>query len=136
MTDWEERYRDRVREFMEAKANPVAFEVLMKGTQHEYKSVSTYGYTHYQQAMHIQRDGCRWIIPSGAVIREETYSMFAGTFTENASEVGLNVEGVACECGKYTGVMLRFAGNLGEIMRHISDEPEPPGCHHPVDLSF
>lgn len=127
MSEWEDRYRDRIRQFMETRGTPVAFEVRMEGTPHEYKSVSSYGYTHFGQATHVTRGGCRWVIPSGAVVHEETYSMFVGTFTDNDSEVGLNVDGVTCACGEYTDVTLRFAGNLGEIMRHISDEPDPPG---------
>ena len=66
-----------------------------------------------------KQEPCRWVIPEGAVVVEETYSQFVGTYATNQQEVGLNVAGVSCACGKYTDVTLRIVATLGEAIQAL-----------------
>jgi hypothetical protein len=59
------------------------------------------------------------VIPEHAVVKEETYSQFAGTFTGADEEVGLNVAGVSCACGRYTDVTIRVTSSLGDAIQAL-----------------
>lgn len=92
-----------------------------------YKSVDTFGWEDRESYSHIHGDKynseaggpCEWIIPEGTVVKEESYSQFAGTDQDNYYEVGINVEHVSCKCGKYTDVTVRVASSLGEAIQAL-----------------
>lgn len=81
--------------------------------------VSRYGWGDYNAQDHILKDKCRWVVPEGVVVKEETYIQFDGTFTGDKNEVGLNAAGCRCECGKYTDVTLRVTDSLGNAIQAI-----------------
>ena len=102
-----------IRQLIAKKGQKVVFD-----ERYSYRAVSCYGWTVYDAWEHFL-DGCSWVIPQGIVVTEETYSMFAGTFTGNDDEVGLNAPGCRCKCGKYTDVTLRVTCSLGEAIREL-----------------
>lgn len=65
-------------------------------------------------------DGCHWVMPDGTPdIREYMYSMFGDTSRGNDDEVGIELNGVSCACGKYTGQTLRIEGSIGDLLDRI-----------------
>jgi hypothetical protein len=125
-------YKAALRDFMQRKGQPMHFEEGYDGTPR----VSTYGWSNWEPTEHCTPfnskyntgGGCSWVVPEGAVLTEETYSMFAGTFTGNDEEVGINVSGCRCACGKYTDVTLRYTGSLGSVLTEIFGKPtKKPG---------
>ncbi|QBI98809.1 hypothetical protein SEA_BOBBY_179 [Mycobacterium phage Bobby] len=80
---------------------------------------SIYGWTDYNAWDHTREGKCRWIVPEGAIVNEETLAMFEGTFTDCKDEVGLNVAGCRCACGKYEDATLRVVTSLGEAIRAL-----------------
>jgi hypothetical protein len=129
MTDWTDEYKRKMRAFMEEKGVPVAVE--KRGYDWEKDDdVSPYGWTDYDALRHCkgvdsgyQGDGCAWVVPEGARLYERTYNQFDGTFTDNKNQVGINVAGCRCACGKYTDTFLRFDGTLDEVIRQITGAP-------------
>lgn len=91
-----------------------------------------YGWSHYAAERHIygqhyqneEGEGCEWVVPEGVTLTEETYSMFAGTEASNDQEVGINVTGAHCKCGKFTDVTLRCSSPLSEILAFVLGVPE------------
>lgn len=134
-----DEYKAALRDFMERKGRPVHFTEGYNGG----KDVSPYGWPDDAAENHIFSydrvdDGskygkhvkvfhCGWIVPEGAVLTEETYSQFLDTFSGNEEEVGINVEGCHCKCGKYQDVTLRFAGSLGDVLRGLFNTEDKPG---------
>lgn len=66
-----------------------------------------------------QQKPCHWILPDNAVVDEVTYFEFDGTFTDSKPNIGLNVEGCRCACGKYKDVTLRVEMRLSEAIQTI-----------------
>lgn len=129
MTDWTDEYKRLMREFMERRGSKVNAAEKRYDWQ-EDDSVSTYGWTDYDAFNHVYPaewkrpgDGCRWIVPEGAVLYERTYSLFTDTFHDNENEVGINVKGCRCACGKYEDVILRFTGSLADVMLELTGAP-------------
>ena len=129
---------DKLREYVAKEGRPVRF---IEPTEYEAKHpkfypprslVSVYGWTDFDAAYHAngwsrggeKQDPCRWVVPKGAVLYEQTYSQFRGTFTDNEEEIGVNVEGCHCSCGEYTDVTLRVVASFTEIMRVLLGVPK------------
>lgn len=79
--------------------------------------VSIYGWDNTTVTQHGQK--CGWVADEHSEIKEVTYSMFEGTFSDNSDEYGLNLTGVRCTCGKFTDVTLRYKGTMFEILQTI-----------------
>lgn len=129
MSDWTDDYKRLMREFMERRGAKI--EVSDRYDWEDADAVSTYGWHDYQAGQHVRPaegqypgDGCHWIVPEGAVLYERTYSMFTDTFHDNQDEVGINVKGCHCACGKYADVILRFDGSLADVMRELTGAPK------------
>lgn len=121
---WSVEYKRLVREFIATHGDKVRFEDRGWG-----QAVSTYGWSDWDARKHTHphhqdEPACSWIVPEGTILTEETYSQFAGTFTENDQEVGVNVEGCSCKCGKYTDVTLRWTGTVTEMLHSILGLPD------------
>lgn len=123
-------YREKLRDFIARKGMKVNFEQRFSTDAED--DVSTYGWTDYDATDHItpwrgrgaaKREGCEWIVPEGAELYERTYSMFTDTFSDNEQEVGINVKGCSCKCGKYKDVTLRYKGSLTEVLADILGIP-------------
>ena len=129
MTDWTDEYKAAMRSFMEKHGMKVVVEERFYDWA-EDDDVSPYGWGDHEAYSHVRPaegkypgEGCHWIVPEGAKLYERTYSQFAGTFVDNENEVGINVAGCRCACGKYTDVILRYTGTLAEVMREITGAP-------------
>src|SRR5688572_4395275 len=114
MTEFDDQLKAGMRRLVAEKGKPVEFH-----ENYGYRSVSTYGWVDSNASEHVRpgswnkkEKGCEWVIPEGIAVKEETYSMFDGTFTGNKDEVGINAEGVSCKCGKYKDVTLRVVCSL------------------------
>jgi hypothetical protein len=124
-------YREKLRDFVARKGRKVNFE--KRWGFEEDDEVSIYGWVDYDAEAHLQgrdRKGertlppCSWVVPEGAELYERTYSMFTDTFSDNEQEVGINVKGCRCACGKYADVTLRYKGSLTEVLADILGLPE------------
>lgn len=131
MSDWTIEYKARMRAFMERHGAKVA--ISRPWDLDERHEVSVYGWRDAQASDHVRSaegrwpgDGCRWVVPEGAVLYERTYSQFTDTMHDNEDEVGINVRGCRCVCGRYEDVILRYSGSLAEVMREITGEPARP----------
>lgn len=122
---WKDEYRELVRDFMARKGR--AMNVNRNATW-DGDRVSSYGWGDMERSYeHVapfnpkynQGEGCHWIVPEGAILEEHTYSMFAGTFTENTDEHGCEVYPVHCACGRYEDITLRWTGSLTEMLHDI-----------------
>jgi hypothetical protein len=127
-----EEYKERLRELLRTKGHAVVF------SERDFEEVSPYGWTYFRADHHctpkisslgLNRNAgdCQWVIPEGAKVVERTYSMFAGTFTDNDSEVGINVSPVHCQCGKYKDMTLRYTASLGETIRALTMDDNDEG---------
>ena len=129
----------KLRAYLEDKGLPVKFrEPNSYEARHpewypRRELVSTYGWTDYDaahhalggyRAKHQEGQPCPWVVPKGAVLYEQTYSLFQDTLSDNKEEVGVNVEGCHCSCGKYTDVTLRVVATFTEIMRVLLGVPK------------
>lgn len=121
MPDWTDEYRAKVREFMAKNGQKVEVQPKRYGWQGDDET-STYGWTDYEAQEHI-RKGCHWIVPGGATLYERTYSQFDGTDVDNLQEVGVNVRGCECACGKYQKVILRWTGSVTTMLHSILGIP-------------
>jgi len=128
MTDWTEEYKARMRAFMEKKGKKVRTD--KRYDWQEDDDVSTYGWQDHEAVRHTVPaddeyggDGCHWVVPEGAVLYERTYSQFTDTFHDDENEVGINVKGCRCACGRYDAVILRYTGTLAEVMQEITGAP-------------
>lgn len=129
MSDWTDEYRARMREFMEK--NGVKVEVQEKRYDwQDYDEVSPYGWSDHAAARHVRPtdggwpgEGCHWIVPEGARLYERIYGQFQDTYTDNKHEVGINVTGCRCACGRYEDVILRYTGTLADVMQQITGAP-------------
>lgn len=125
MTDtWEDDYKAKLRTFMEQHGAAVEFD-----TRWATETVSPYDWRDAKKNEHATSDKwyeapCRWVVPVGAQLKEREYSKFEGTFTDNKDEVGVNVYGCRCACGKYEDVTLRWIGSLGAILQEILNLPK------------
>jgi hypothetical protein len=118
MSSFDEDLKAKMREYLAKEGRKVQFtDSWGDGTPR----VSHYGWTDYDAWDHVlgRGDGCHWVIPEHAVVKEETYSQFAGTFTGADEEVGLNVAGVSCACGRYTDVTIRVTSSLGDAIQAL-----------------
>ena len=89
--------------------------------------IDYYGWEDYAGQCHVdpRYDGCKWEVPEGSLLYEETYDQFQGTFYEgDTSEDGINVSGCRCACGKFTDVTLRWDGTLAELINHLAPKDE------------
>jgi hypothetical protein len=125
--------KDKMRGFLALKGSAVKFD---SPGYHGAQAVSTYGWFDAECIEHMTKptksfgnrtygEGCTWVVPSGVVLREVTYSMFTDTFSGNKDEVGVECSPVSCACGKYTDMTLRWVGSLGDLMFAIFG-PEVP----------
>ena len=132
----------KLREYVAEKGMPVEFEEFTDFEKRypEYapdrrEKVSTYGWRDFDATYHCTKTpkgkyssdlygNCHWIVPEGAVLYEITYSQFAGTGAGNDQEVGINVEGCYCACGKYTDMTLRITESFSDIMAMLLDVPK------------
>lgn len=129
MTDWTVEYKARVRQFIAEKGSKID-----PDRRYDWEAddeVSTYGWVDYVAVEHTRAatgshpgEGCRWIVPEGARLYERTYSQFAGTFNDNENEVGVNVRGCRCACGRYDDVILRWTGSLADMLHAILGMPD------------
>lgn len=123
----EKEYREKLRDFMSRRGRKIEWDERNQELYPEWPEghVCKYGWTDYEAQWHIvggmDRKGpeCQWVVPEGAELVEQTYSQFAGTFTENNQEVGINVGPCHCACGKYTDVTLRYKGSLTEVLHDL-----------------
>lgn len=126
----EAEYKAKLRDFMERKGRKVEFNERERKLHPDWPEyhVSTYGWSDYEADLHIHArewratshgDDCKWIVPEGAELVEQTYSQFDGTDADNLQEVGINVSPCHCACGKYSDVTLRFAGSLTEVLHDL-----------------
>lgn len=129
MADWTEEYKAAMRAFMERKGEKIRVESLGYSWE-EPDEVSVYGWSDWEARRHTypagdpwKGDGCHWVVPEGARLYERTYNQFQDTFTDNKDEVGINVAGCRCACGKYQDVILRYTGTLAEVMQEITGVP-------------
>lgn len=117
---WQDDYRDRIRAFMLTHGEAVQFNLFREVSPYGWEDSEINGHAHTTQWYQAP---CRWVIPEGALLTEERYSMFEGTFAENRDELGVNVTGCRCACGKYTDVTLRWVGSLADILWAILELP-------------
>jgi len=128
-TDWTDEYRAKVRAFMAEHGTKVEVRPREYDWQDD-DEVSTYGwgdhaaYTHIHPSGKDPEPGCRWIVPPGARLYERSYSQFNGTFADNADEVGVNVRGCRCACGRYEDVILRWTGSVADMLHAILGMPD------------
>lgn len=129
--EWEERYKEKLRELLRTKGSKVeTSNHYAWGEPDDDVNVSAYGWVDYDAEYHIvgehARYGgpCEWVVPEGAVAYEQTYSEFQDTFTENVQTVGINVKGCHCKCGKYTDVYLRWEGSIAEAVKIVMGVPD------------
>lgn len=123
----EAEYKAKLREFVQEKGRAVQF-VEQRYSWSEPDDVSTYGWTDYDAEKHIhpwdaKDERCSWVVPEGATLTERTYSQFTDTFHSNENEVGINVAGCHCACGKYTDMTLRYVGSLTEVLHSLLGIP-------------
>lgn len=112
----DDHVKQLVRRLVQEKGTPVAFE------DHGYSwgpTVSTYNWMDIDAREHVANGDCTWTIEEGARLREETYSVFEGTLTDNRDEIGVNVFPARCTCGNYTDMTLRYLGSLGDVLRFV-----------------
>lgn len=126
--EWNEEYKAKVRQFIADKGMKI--EIDNRYALNEDDDVSTYGWSDYTAAKHVfpaegkyPGGGCHWIVPEGAKLYERTYSMFTDTFHDNEDEVGVNVRGCRCACGKYEDVILRWTGSMSDMLHSILGQP-------------
>lgn len=113
-TDVEKQIKEGMRQYLERSGQKVDWEEHSWG-----RSANVYGWWDHTAYYHIRDDKCRWIVPEGTVLKEETFSLFEGTDCDNRMEVGLNADGCRCACGKYADVTLRITASLGEAIRGV-----------------
>lgn len=132
--DWSVEYKAKVREFIAKKGAKI--EVDNRYSFGDDDDVSTYGWHDYAAGQHCFPESwrekyperfpdppCHWIVPEGAKLYERSYSMFTDTFHSNQDEIGVNVKGCRCACGKYEDVILRWTGTLAEMLHDILGMP-------------
>lgn len=124
---WTDDYKALMRDFMARKGKAVDLSPK-KYDWEEDDEADFYGWTDWNADQHIRpydkdTEPCGWVVPEGAVLYERTYAQFTDTFHSAEQEVGINVKGCHCRCGKYTDVILRYTGSLGEVMREITGTP-------------
>ena len=126
MTDWTVEYKAKVRSFIATKGVPVEFD--KRYAWQEDDEVSIYGWQDFDAASHCREygDGCHWIVPEGAELSERTYRQFEDTDAGNRQEMGVNVKGCRCACGRYTDVTLRWIGSVAEMLREVLGPPTTP----------
>lgn len=90
----------------------------------DYRRVSPYSWMHVAAWAHSQDDKCSWTVPETAEIIERSYSVFVDTYQDNENEVGLEVDGASCACGKYTDMSLRWVGGFGKLITALSEESD------------
>lgn len=90
--------------------------------------VSPYGWGDYDARDHCEpvskyneKGGCRWVIEEGTQVTEVSLSKFNDTFSPNSQDEGLHVFPAHCACGKYTDVVLRWEGSIGDILKTLFD---------------
>lgn len=112
---WEEEYKAKLRDFMARKGTPAQ---VNREAFYKQDRVSIYGWISMDYR-HIYDDNCSWVVPEGSRLEEHTYTQFAGTFTSNNDEVGVEVYPVHCACGQKQDVTLRFVGSLQEVLHDL-----------------
>jgi hypothetical protein len=128
MSDWTDEYKARMRAFMETHGKKV--DIARRYDDDEEDATSVYGWGDSDALRHVRSaegkypgGGCHWVVPEGAVLYERTYSQFLDTMQDNEDQVGINVKGCRCACGRYQDVILRYTGTLAEVMREITGAP-------------
>jgi hypothetical protein len=119
MSQFDDELKDLMRVYLATSGRKVLFEEKYPGAEPD---VSPYAWMDFDAIDHVRGYsgvGCHWIVPNGSHVKEETYSQFVGTDYGNEDEVGLNVSGVNCACGKYKDVTIRVCASLGEAIRHL-----------------
>lgn len=129
----------KLREHVAKRGRPVRFEDFTDWERKnpEYapdrrEKVSVYGWQDFNAIYHCtdgpsrykEYGGCHWVVPEGVRLYEITYDQFAGTFTGPNYEVGINVAGCHCACGKYTDMTLRIDEPFTDIMAMLLDVPK------------
>lgn len=117
MSEWRDEYKPKVRKFMEEEGRPVLWDDHYGDGEDRYPSM--YGWVDYTMARHVEVEGCAWMVTPGCRMVEETFSQFDGTGNPNAREVGVNVSGAECLCGKYKDVTLRWDGSVSDMLTAI-----------------
>lgn len=138
----DENYKAELRHLVEKKGVPVE---INRDAEYDFDEVSTYGWVDHEARDHAtahypgengcaryddtlypctRHDACEWIIPTGAELKERTYSQFADTDSSNVNEVGINVYPAHCACGKYKDVTLRYTASLAETLRELFGKDE------------
>lgn len=124
MSDWNDEYKAKVRAFVAEHGTKVD---VRGHDPRGLEDVSTYGWQDYDAYKHVYKgsggDDCSWVVPEGAVMRERSYTEWGGTFGESTTEVGVNVYGCSCRCGKYSDVILRWDGSVTDMLHSILDLP-------------
>lgn len=92
-----------------------------KGVPMEPGPPNIYGWTDVGAQEHARTwgDDCSWVVPPDAVVVEETIRQFIDTLTGSEDEVGLQVAGVDCACGRYLDVTLRYVGSAGDAIQAL-----------------
>jgi hypothetical protein len=130
MSEWNDEYKARMREFMEKHGTKV--DVIDKCySWEENDQANIYGWADFDSLEHFRSaegkypgDGCHWVVPEGSKLYERTYNQFQDTFIGIKEEVGINVAGCHCACGKYQDVILRYRGTLADVMQEITGTPK------------
>lgn len=82
----------------------------------ESRSELTYGFVDFDAQDHKYEGKCAWVVPADSVLEERSTSNFIDTLHGNESVVGMEVEGVSCECGVYSNIRLRWEATLAEAV--------------------
>lgn len=112
----DDEVRRLVRRLVQEQGTPVAFD---EDNYLGEPQVSPYNWMDIAADRHVSEGECTWTIDEGARLREETYSVFEGTFVDNRDEIGVNVFPARCTCGTYTDMTLRYLGSLGDVLRFV-----------------
>lgn len=117
--DWVEGYRNAVSRLLETHGEFVRIDAYGTGrswvSDGDYDDFTTvYGWHDWDH--HLRECGVEsWDLPS---LREKSLSVFQGTFTDNGTEVGMEMRGT-CKCGKYTDKWVRYVGTLGQALETV-----------------
>lgn len=116
-------YKEALRAFLAGSATPV---MIDRGYSSSiWDSYSIYGWRDITVKDHT--DECGLVIPKGVEVREVFFSQFQDSFSDNAEAIGINAWGgdkdsdttIRCNCGKYTGLMIRWEGSFYEAMQGV-----------------
>lgn len=116
-------YNDALRAFIAREATPV-----IPDTRFDFdvwESYDQYGWHNTEAKRHINE--CGLVVPEGVETREVWFSEFRSTFEDNDDALGVNAYGgdkdsqtnIRCNCGKYTGLMMRWEGSLYDALQEL-----------------